>query len=149
MAQDPKSPEALTRNSALVRRFIEDFWAGGDLSRVEEFLAPEYIEHNLLPGQTPGLEGYKRRYLALRAAFPDVDIAIEDMLAEGDRVMARVTIEGTHLGPFLGQPASGRIARMAAINIYRVSSERIVERWGVQDLYGLLQQIADAEAASQ
>jgi steroid delta-isomerase-like uncharacterized protein len=146
MAQDADSPDMLVKNRTLVRRFIEDFWAGGDLSRVEEFLAPDYVEHNLLPGQAPGLEGYKRRFLALRAAFPDVGIAIDDMLAERDRVMARVTIEGTHLGPFLGQPASGRMVRMAAINVYRVANGRIVERWGVQDLYGLLRQIADAEA---
>ena len=63
--------------------------------------------------------------------------------------MVRVTIEGTHLGPFLGQPASGRLVRMAAINVFGVANGRIVERWGVQDLYGLLRQIADAEAASQ
>jgi steroid delta-isomerase-like uncharacterized protein len=146
MTQDADSPDKLGANRALVRRFIEDFWAGGDLSRVGEFLPPEYVEHNLLPGQESGLEGYKRRYLTLRAAFPDVRITIDDMLAEGDRVMARVTIEGTHLGPFLGQPASGRIVRMAAINVYRIANGRIVERWGVQDLYGLLRQIADAEA---
>jgi steroid delta-isomerase-like uncharacterized protein len=143
-----REDEATDANLALVRRFIEDFWAGGDLSRVEEFLAPEYVEHNLLPGQAPGLEGYRQRFVALRAAFPDVRIVIDDLLAEGDRVMARVSIEGTHLGPFLGQPPSGRIARMAAINVYRVANGRIVERWGVQDLYGLLRQISGAESAS-
>lgn len=149
MTQETNSPERLGANRALVRRFIEDFWAGGDLSRVEDFLAPDYIEHNLLPGQEPGLEGYKRRFLSLRAAFPDVRITIEDMLAEGDRVMARVTIEGTHLGPFLGQPASGRVVRMAAINIYRVAGGQIAERWGVQDLYGLLRQMTGDETSGQ
>jgi steroid delta-isomerase-like uncharacterized protein len=149
MAQATDSPDMLGANRALVRRFIEDFWAGGDLSRVEEFLAPDYIEHNLLPGQEPGLEGYKRRFLALRAAFPDVHITIDDVLAEADRVMARVTIEGTHLGPFLGQPASGRVVRMAAINIYRVANDRIAERWGVQDLYGLMRQISGDETSGQ
>ena len=142
-ADDPV--DMIGANRALVRRFIEDFWAGGDLSRVEEFLAPAYVEHNLLPGQEPGLEGYKRRYLALRAAFPDVRITIDDLLAEGDRVMARVSIEGTHLGPFLGQPASGRIVCMAAINVYRITDGRIVERWGMQDLHGLLRQISGDE----
>ena len=149
MTQDADSPDWLGANRALVRRFIEDFWAGGDLSRVEEFLAQHYVEHNLLPGQEPGLEGYKRRFLALRAAFPDVHITIDDVLAEGDRVMARVTIEGTHLGPFLGQPASGRVVRMAAINIYRVADDHIVERWGVQDLYGLMRQISGDETSGQ
>jgi steroid delta-isomerase-like uncharacterized protein len=146
MARDSGPLDVVEANRALVQRFIEDFWAGGDLSRVGEFLSQEYVEHTLLPGQEPGLEGYKRRYLTLRAAFPNVRVTIDDMLAEGDRVMARVTIEGTHLGPFLGQPASGLGVRMAAINVYRVANGRIVERWGVQDLYGLLRQIADAEA---
>jgi steroid delta-isomerase-like uncharacterized protein len=149
MTRDTDAPDMLGANRALVRRFIEDFWAGGDLSRVEEFLAPDYIEHNLLPGQEPGLEGYKRRFLALRAAFPDVRITIDDMLAEGDRVLARVTIEGTHLGPFLGQPASGRVVRMAAINVYRVADDHIVERWGVQDLHGLMRQISGDETSGQ
>jgi len=149
MTQDTDSPDKLGANRVLVRRFIEDFWAGGDLSRVEEFLAPDYVEHNLLPGQEPGLEGYKRRFLALRAAFPDIRATIDDMLAEGDRVLARVTIEGTHLGPFLGQPASGRVVRMAAINIYRVADHHIVERWGVQDVYGLMRQISGDETSGQ
>jgi steroid delta-isomerase-like uncharacterized protein len=149
MTQDADAPDRLVANRALVRRFIEDFWAGGDLSRVAEFLAPGYIEHNLLPGQEPGLEGYKHRFLSLRAAFPDVRITIEDMLAEGDRVMARVTIEGTHLGPFLGQPASGRVVRMAAINIYRVADGQIAERWDVQDLYGLLRLMTGDETSGQ
>jgi steroid delta-isomerase-like uncharacterized protein len=152
MTQDINSPDRLGANRALVRRFIEDFWAGGDLGRAQAFLAPDYIEHNLLPGQEPqepGLAGYKRRFLALRAAFPDVRITIEDMLAEGDRVMARVTIEGTHLGPFLGQPASGRVVRMAAINIYRVAGGQIAERWGVQDLYGLLRHMTADETSGQ
>ena len=146
MARDDSPLDVVEANRALVQRFIQDFWAGGDLTRVEEFLALGYIEHNLLPGQEPGLEGYKRRYLTLRAALPDVSITIDDMLAEGDRVVARVAIEGTHLGPFLGHPPSGRMVRMTAINVYRVANGRIVERWGVQDLYGLLRQIADAEA---
>ncbi len=141
--------DTINANRALVRCFIEDFWVGGDLSRVEEFLAPEYAEHNLLPGQALGLEGYRQRFMALRAAFPDVRITIDDLLAEADRVMARVSIEGTHLGTFLGQPPSGRVARMAAINVYRIADGKIVERWGVQDLYGLLRQISEAEPASQ
>jgi steroid delta-isomerase-like uncharacterized protein len=145
MAHETDPRGATETNRALVRRFIEDFWAGGDLSRVGEFLAPDYDEHNLLPGQTPGLEGYIRRFVALREAFPDVQIVIDDLLAEGDRVMARVTIEGTSLGPFRGRPPSGRRTRMAAINIYRVANGRIVERWGVQDLYGLLRQIEGVE----
>jgi steroid delta-isomerase-like uncharacterized protein len=149
MSRADDSVGMLEANSALVRRFIEDFWAGGDLSRVEEFLSPEYVEHNLLPGQAPGLEGYKRRFLTLRAALPDVRITIDDLLAESDRVMARVTIEGTHLGRFLGQPASGRIVRMAAINIYRILDGRIVERWGVQDLYGLLRRMTGDEELGQ
>jgi steroid delta-isomerase-like uncharacterized protein len=149
MAQETDPVAVTEAHRALVKRFIEDFWAGGNLSRVEEFLAPVYVEHNLLPGQTPGLEGYKRRFLTLRAALPDVRISIDDILAEGDRVMARVTIVGTHLGPFLGQPASGHVVRMAAINIYRIADSRIVERWGVQDVYGLLRQMTGDEVSSR
>ena len=135
------SPE---ENGALVRRFIEEFWAGGDLSRIGEFLPDDYAEHNLLPGQGPGLEGYKQRFLALRAALPDVTIRVDDLFAEGDKVVARVTLQGTQQGLLFGVPPTGRRIVMSAINIYRVANGKIAERWGQQDVLGVLGQLGAA-----
>jgi len=134
-------------NKALVRRFIEDFWAGGDLARVGEFLPDDYTEHNLLPGQGPGLEGYRRRFVALRAGLPDVTITVDDLFGEGDRVVARVTIRGTHRGPLFGVAPTGRRIELSAINVYRVAGGKVAERWGQQDVLGALRQMGAAPAS--
>jgi predicted ester cyclase len=76
-----------------------------------------------------------------RSRLPDLQVTIEDdLIAEGDKVVARLTLTGTHTGPFAGQPASGHLARWSSIRIYRMDSGKVVQTWAMQDRLGLLQQ---------
>ena len=88
-------------NKAAFRRIANAFGTG-DLSTFDEVIAPQYVEHNPAPGQAPGPEGLKQMATMMRTAFPDIQVTIEDLIAEGDKVVGRVTARGTHRGEFMG-----------------------------------------------
>ena len=132
-------------NKDLVRRFIEGVLVGGDFAALAELTAPDCVEHTAPPGEPPA-EGTAARFMVLwRAAFPDLAITVEDLVAEGDRVAARWTLRGTHRGAFLGRPPTGRRVAVAGRERYRLADGRIVERWAAVDTPGLLRQL-DAPA---
>ena len=132
---------SLEANKALVRRFVEEVLAGGDFAALAELTTPDCVEHTAPPGQPPG-EGTVARYLVTwRAAFPDLQITVEDLLAEGDRVAVRLTVRGTHRGAFLGLPPTGRRVAVGGMELYRLAAGRIVERWAVVDTLALLRQL--------
>ena len=91
-------------NKALIREVIEEVWNKGDLAAVDRYFAPHYVDHAPLPGQAPGPEGYKGAVAAIREAFPDLRLTLEDILGERDKVAFRYTMEGTHRGDFMGMP---------------------------------------------
>src|SRR3972149_2710355 len=94
---------SIEENKAVVRRFNEamkQFWRAGDTSLFDDVLAPDYVQH--WPGFPSNREGYLRMLQMFRAAFPDLEKSTEDMLADGDRVVDRVTVRGTHRGEFMG-----------------------------------------------
>ena len=129
-------------NTARVRRFVEEVLAGGNFAALAELTAPDCVEHTALPGQPPG-EGTVARHMVLwRAAFPELQIIIEDMIAEGDRVAVRSTACGTHRGEFLGVPPTGRRVAVATTALYRLAGGQIVERWAVVDTLALLRQLS-------
>jgi steroid delta-isomerase-like uncharacterized protein len=127
------------QHKALVRRYIETVWNQGDPSVIDELVAQDYIQH--AKGVPPGRAGVQQFFTALRAAFPDIHNTIEDMLAEGDKVVWRSTIRGTHTGPFRGIPPTGKQVTITAINILRIVDGQFVENWGEQDNLGLMQQL--------
>ena len=134
-------------NKVVVRRFIEEVLAGGDVAALAELTAPDCAEHTASPGGWPG-EGTVARYMVTwRAAFPDLAITVEDLLAEGDRVAVRWTLRGTHWGAFLGVLPTGRSVVVAGLEIYRLDAGQIVERWAVVDTLALLRQL-DAPSPS-
>ena len=106
---------------------------------IDELVAQDYIQHT--KGVPPGRVGVQQFFTTLRAAFPDIHNTIEDMLAEGDRVVWRSTIRGTHTGPFRGIPPTGKQVTITAINILRIVDGQFVENWGEQDNLGLMQQL--------
>ena len=108
---------------------------------LDELMDANYIEHNPMPGQPPGLEGMKEMMGMFFAAFPDLDATIDILVAEGDLVAARMTNTGTHTGDFMGVPASGKQVSISGINIFRISGGKIVEHWVNYDAMGLMQQI--------
>jgi steroid delta-isomerase-like uncharacterized protein len=128
-------------NKAVIRRLNDEFWNEGKLDVVAEVFAADYIDHNPAPGQTPDREGFRQLTAAMRAALPDIHSTIEDLVAEGDVVAWRWSARGTHRGPLLGLPATGKPVTLTGITIDRIASGRIVERWHQEDNLGLLQQL--------
>ncbi len=125
---------------ALVRRMYEEVWNEGRLDVVDDICAPDY--RGVGPyGDEHGPDAVKRGVAARRAAFPDIQVTIEDLLVDGDRVAARLTFEGTHQGSFQGIEATGKRVAWSGIWIYRVDGGKFVERWHAYDLLGLLEQL--------
>jgi steroid delta-isomerase-like uncharacterized protein len=127
-------------NKTLVRRLIEEAWNEGNLAVVDELLSPDYILHVAAPG-VPDREGYKQVVSMYHTAFPDLRFTIEDTVAEGDKVVIRLTIRGTHKGEYMGIAPTGKQVAMTAIAIRRIEGGRIVEEWVETDRLGLMQQM--------
>jgi len=129
-------------SKALVRRFYEDVVNKGDMRLAEEVLAADYVEHPSFPGTPSGLAGFRQFVAMVATAFPDLHVTVEDVIAEGDKVAARVTVSGTHRGVLLGtiQP-TGTHATWTGIDLIRIADGKIVERWSQRDLLGLMQQL--------
>ena len=127
-------------NKALFRRWCEVI-SQNRLDRVEEIIAPDEIDHALPPGVPPGLEGVKQIFTLLHTAFPDLQIQIDDLIAEGDQVVGRITARGTHQGEFMGIAPTGKPVSFNAIDVVRIDGGKIVERWSQADMLGLLQQL--------
>jgi steroid delta-isomerase-like uncharacterized protein len=130
-------------SKALVRReFEEMFNQGGDLDTAGEFYSPDYLLHEPTSGGVRGLEAAREFAATYREAFPDLQTAIDDQVAEGDKVVSRFSGRGTHLGETEDfGPATGNRIEITGITIDRFSDGRIVEEWTNFDALGLLQQI--------
>ena len=128
-------------NKAAVRRWLEEGWNQGNVAVIDALAAPDFVDHHLLPGFPPNASGHKAWLQAARAGFPDVHIAIEDMIAEGDKVVTRMRVTGTHTGEFLGIPPSGKSISIGGIGISRIVDGKSVEYWESFDALGLMQQI--------
>ena len=132
------SPEA---HKALFRRFADEALNRGNLDAIDEFMPPNFVEHEPLPVPAAGREGVKQFFAQLRSGLPDLQMTIEDLIAEGDRVVARFVVRGTHQGAFLGIPPTGKSVGFTGIDIVRIANGRIVEHWGNTDTLGFLQQL--------
>jgi predicted ester cyclase len=126
-------------NIATFRRAIEEGWNRGNLAAIDELFAPDFVEHQA--GIKPGRDGVKGSIQSLRTAFPGLRLEVEDAIADGDRVWLRLHATGTHGGPFMGMPGTGRPFDITVIDIARVVDGRLVEHWGVADRLSLVQQL--------
>jgi len=129
----------LNENKALIRRYVEECIGKGDLSLMDELLAPSYALH--MNADNFDLQGYKQFQPSVLAAFPDGRWAIEDMVAEGDRVAWRYSFYGTHLGEFMGLPATGKQLRGIGMVVSRIAGGRIAEEWEIYDAAGMFRQL--------
>jgi steroid delta-isomerase-like uncharacterized protein len=121
-------------NKDLVRRLIKEV-EKGNLDVIDELLAPDFVDHDLLPDQEPDRESYKRGLARDRAAFSNLSITVEDQIAEGDKVVTRLTWRGTHdKGKILGKPPTGKKVESTAIFVHRISEGKIKEEWSASDL---------------
>jgi steroid delta-isomerase-like uncharacterized protein len=128
-------------NKAIIHAYVETVWNQQQLDRAEDLVAPDFLDHAPLPGQAPGLEGAKRKWAMYLNAVPDLRVAIEDLVAEGDRVAVRRSYEGTHQGELLGIPATGRQLRVGGISIFRLAEGKVTEHWEQLDRLALMQQL--------
>jgi steroid delta-isomerase-like uncharacterized protein len=128
-------------NKALIREIIEEVWNKGNLAAVDRYFAPDYVDHTPFPGQGPGPEGYRQVVTTIREAFPDLHLTLGDILAEGDKVAFRYTMEGTHQGGFMGIPPTGKPFSVGGMIIARVVDDKALERWANLDTLGLMQQL--------
>ena len=114
----------------------------GNLDALDEVVASDYVEHfPVPPGWPSGLAGLKQFIEVTRAAFPDLQYAIEDLVVEDDKVVARITASGTQTGSFMMLPATGKRATWTEIHIARFAGGKMVEHWANHDLLGMLQQL--------
>lgn len=128
-------------NKQLVRRIYGDIVNAGRLDLYADLLAEDIIDHEGFPDTGRGCETYKQSLTVLRSAFPDLRMDVEDMVAEGDRVVTRLTLRGTHQGQYLGLAPTGRFVTTGSIDILRLAGGKAVERWAETDTLGLLQQL--------
>jgi steroid delta-isomerase-like uncharacterized protein len=127
-------------NKNLVRRGFEQGMNRRDLDVFDELLAPNYVNHDL-PAPVPGPAGMKQVLTMFTEAFPDMQITLADVLAEGDKVVTRGSWTGTHKGPFMGIPATGKPVDVKFIDMWRVENGKAVENWVQMDMLGLMQQL--------
>ena len=127
-------------NKALARRWYEKFNAHS-LAGIMEDYAPDFVAHDVPPGISPDLTGVKQFYAAFFPAFPDAHLVMEDLIAEGDKVVQRWSMRGTHQGEFMGIPPTGKRVSLIGINIARIKDGKFVEGWNNEDDLGLMQQL--------
>jgi len=125
LASDPEA------NKQLYRQLMEEVWGKRQPAAVERFVGPDFIEHN--PNIPPNLEGRKRFVAALLAGFSDYRAEIQELIAAGDIVVARVRWTGTQDGPFLGRPATGNKLVFSTADFFRIKDGKFVEHWDVVD----------------
>lgn len=134
---------------SLIRRWWDGLSQGNAAELIDEVYAADYVLHDpSLPEPVRGLEGVREFITSVTAAFPDGRATVEDLVAEGDRVVQRVTFRGTHQGEFLGVPATGKQVAVWLMVISRMADGKIAEEWQLVDGLGLLQQLGalpDAE----
>jgi steroid delta-isomerase-like uncharacterized protein len=129
-------------NKAIARRAIEEIWNKGNLAVVDELYADD-APHNdpAWPVQTAGAEGIKQAAEIYRSAFPDLHLAIEDTIAEGDQVVVRWRSTGTHEGELQGIQPTGKQINLTGISISRIADGKIVEEWVNWDTLGMMKQL--------
>jgi predicted ester cyclase len=128
-------------NKRHVRRFFEEVWSTGDVTLRDSFLAADYRGHVSGSAEPLNREGWWAWFTGFREAFPDARFTVEDMVAEGDLVAARLTMRGTHRGELNGIAPTGREVTVTGMSIERIVDGRIVEGWNENDALGMLGQL--------
>jgi len=134
----------LDENKALVRSFFSAV-ERGDFSVFDQIVAQDYNDH--LAGQSPGRDNLKRYFTGLRSAFPNLELPITAMVAEGDHVAVLNAVRGTHRGDFAGLKATGNQVDAMAFQLYRIANGQLAEHWEVADFSKIMQQLRSTPAS--
>lgn len=128
------------RNSKVINTVFSEVWSKGNVDLVDELYAEDFVGH-FPAGTFQGREGLRSRVLAHRTAFPDWTERIEDLISEGDRVVARFRSTGTNLGEFMGNPPTGNHVEISEVAIFRLKDGKIVEQWVYPDILSMQRQL--------
>ena len=134
--------DQLTRNKHLVESFIQELFTKGDLTAVDRYVAPDFVNHDPpFPGAPEGAEGFRQAGQIMRAAVPDWRSEADHYIAEGDLVVEHFHAWGTRTGELFGAPPDGKVLRLRGIHIFRIANDEIVERWGCLDFMAFNEQL--------
>ena len=129
-------------NRATVSRIYEEVFNMGKLEQADTLIATAYIDHNPIGlGGKSGIEGFKQTVRALRFAFPDLHFTVEQMIVNGDQVVTRTTMRGTHKNSFMGVDPTDKQVTVSGFDIFRIADGVVAERWGTLDGLTLMQQM--------
>ena len=129
-------------NKMLVRRWFKEVWSKGNLAVADQIVAQNYANHDpAAPMPESGREGLKKHVTAYRTAFPDLTLTLNDILAEGRKVMVRWTARGTHKGTLMGIAPTGKQVTMTGISVVRIAGGKVAEQWVNWDTLGMIQQL--------
>jgi steroid delta-isomerase-like uncharacterized protein len=132
---------SIEKNKEIVVRYVDEV-NKQNYDALDDLVVEDYVDHDPVPGQEPGLAGLKKAYAMFSDAFPDVNFIFEDVFGEGDMVVGRGVIYGTHKGTFLGIPATGKRVRWTGTRLFRLNREgKLTDGWINIDLLGLMQQL--------
>lgn len=129
-------------NKALIRRLFEEVWNQKNLALLDEMLVPDYVGDYPCGPTITRAEQLQQLIIATRAAFPDIHWRVDDLIAEGDRVVARWRTHGTHRGDWRGIPATQQPVTMRGMSIFRIVDAKIREGWGSADTLGAMRQMS-------
>ena len=129
----------MPENKTIVRNYIERVWNQHDYSAIDENIKMDYIQHS--PNVPPDRDGVKAFFRMVNSAFSEVQFTVEDMIAEGDKVVWRWTLRGQHTGTFQGLPPTGKDFTFSGISILRLEDGKSAELWAEQDMMGLMGQL--------
>lgn len=120
----------------------EEVMGRGNVDAIKDLMSENFVEHEELPGGIPPtLEGVKTFVNTLRTGFPDLQVGVNDIISQGDKVVGRATFKGTHKGEFMNLPATGKAIEFQVIDIVRFAGGKAVEHWGQMDNARLLTQL--------
>ncbi len=131
------------RNKAVVQRYVDEIQNAHSLDALESIFAEDFVDHMASSGglYLGGMDGLKRGYATFLNAFPDLHVTVEDMIAEGDKVVAYKTVTGTHRGTHLGIPPTGKRVQWQNVGIYCIKNGKIAEYWGLLDEMSLFRHL--------
>ncbi len=137
-----KSPaeQLAEKNKAIVTQIYKAFNAN-DWNTLQTMLTPEFVDHNPAPGQKPGFEGVKEVFAQMSSAFPDMKMEVQEIIAEGDFVCARIYFSGTQKGEFMGMPSTGKSFKTDGYDFVRLVNGKVAERWGISNDMSMMMQL--------
>jgi steroid delta-isomerase-like uncharacterized protein len=137
-------------NETVIRRFIEDAFNGRDLDVLDEIVAEGFTNHDPpFPGLSAGREGLKQTFAGFWSAFPDIQATTVHVVADEDKIASVVALRGTHEGELMGLPGTGSKVNIRVVEIFRLASGQLAERWGVVDRAALMEQLGVAPASAE